>query len=220
MAGNQNSGTKSELARAPKQDWVRLKIEFLGSDTHEVKEFLESKGIEVNDYSYKCTRGWRRDKLENLKKAMYLAEKQALRTATEALEEKIKRRSNWWKTIQQSIVAKFVTKDAEGKMQVRQDMDSQEIFFLTKSYETAVKGERLEDGQPTVVEKIDQITMHTHTFQELSDEAFDQLESEMSRALSPSTEDEHSIEHPSQDRVPASDGSGGNGETVPTQILP
>lgn len=214
---------KTENAAIPYKNWVSLKVEYLSSDYNEVAEFLRSKGIDADDYSYTKTRGWRREKMENLKKSLYLAEKKHLDASVEKLEEKIKRRSTWWKTIQQAIVRKLLTTDSEGKQAFRDDISSEELFFLTKSYDIAVKGERLEDGQPTVVEKIDQVNTHTFSFEELSPDAFSSLEEEMERALLPSGDvkpDNEPHDDSQENPVPRDEARGDGGEDVPPSVLP
>jgi len=208
---------RTQNAAVPYQNWVKLKIEYMGAEQNEVAQFLRSKGIEADDYSYTKTRGWRREKLEMLKKSLYIAEKKSLDASVEKLEEKIKRRSTWWKTIQQAIVRKLLITNSEGKQVYREDISSEELFFLTKSYDIATKGERLEDGQPTVVEKIDQVNTHTFSFEELPAENFAFLEDEMNRALLPiaSVDDENENDDViKEDPAPSDEVRGRDGEAV------
>lgn len=217
-----HTGVKSfAIKNTPFGTWSALKLEFMRSPHTEVKAFLEDKGLPADSATYSATRGWRKDKQRFHEKSLAQAEKVALKESTESLAQKIKRRSAWWKTIQQAIAMKFVEKNKEtGELKAREDMDSEEIFFLTKSYDIATKGERLEDGQPTVVEKIDQTNLHSFKFEELTDDDYERMRVEMTQALPKLHDATPTDDAPRADSIPRDEVRGESGEAVPTEVLP
>jgi hypothetical protein len=210
-----HTGKKLESTKAVSlQRWLMLKTEFMASKHMEVQSFLEEKGIVVNDRAYRMANGWKRDKVKMLERAAKKAEQYIGLKAAELFREKIERRSNAWRVLQNAVLRRLGTKNEEGQYVPREDIKPMDLMLLAQAYDIATKGERLEDGQPTIVQKVDQVNVHTFRFDEMQDHEFADFEREMIAILPDDYEPD------GQSELPREDTGGGGGEKVSPPLLP
>jgi len=118
------------------------------------------------------------------KKVAEITEQRIIEEA-ETLTQKDARRAMWWKRMQeavQGILLQAQYLDADGK--TRLALKPKEIQALTKAYESACRGERLEDAQPIEIARVEKQADRDEFFDALAEleERNMELEEELAKA--------------------------------------